>query len=520
LVIFQKDLCNVISIFKNMGLYLKTKELDLEGGKDLFVVVNKADAEKIGLHDGDMAFLGYRDTEMYVKIVLTDKRVHEGEIGLYEELVDERFAPVNRRVFLDIPKPTKSLEAIKKKMEGGKLTEEELLSIMDDIGNRKLRETEVAFFVSTFFNPGFTEDEIYWMTKAMAKSGEVLDFKNIRDNGDMVVDKHSIGGTAGKGITPILVSILAANDLVCPNTSTRAITSPAGTSDMLEVVMPVAIEKKQVMEVVKKTGACLIWGGSLYLAPADDEIINVERSLRIQEFQKVLVSIVAKKVAMGATYVLIDLPYGPNTKIERPDDLEFLEREFKELFAKLGIQCFTIKRAIKGPDGNGVGPALEIRETLRVLEQTDDRSMDSENTVLEMASILLENTGKAQKGKGQEVAKATLESRAALKKFWEIATAQGQDKIINSSEVEIGEFTYELKSDRTGKIKAINTRGIVDIARALGTPTIKKAGLYLQKNVGDSVEKGDILAILYSETEDRLKRGKDMVNLEGTWQIS
>jgi thymidine phosphorylase len=146
--------------------------------------------------------------------------------------------------------------------------------------------------------------------------------------------------------------------------------------------------------------------------------------------------------------------------------------------------------------------------------------MDLENTVLEMASILLENTGKAQKGKGKEVAKGTLESRAALKKFWEIATAQGQDKIINSSEVEIGEFTYELKSDRTGKIKAINTRGIVDIARALGTPTIKKAGLYLQKNVGDSVEKGDILAILYSETEDRLKRGKDMVNLEGTWQIS
>jgi AMP phosphorylase len=455
-----------------------------------------------------------------VKVVLTDKRVHEGEVGLYEELVDERFAPVNRRVFLDIPKPTKSLEAIKKKMEGGKLTEEELLSIMQDIGSRKLRETEVAFFVSTFFNPGFTEDEIYWMTKAMANSGEVLDFKNIRDNGDMVVDKHSIGGTAGKGITPILISILAANNLVCPNTSTRAITSPAGTSDILEVVMPVAIEKDQVMEVVKKTGACLIWGGSLYLAPADDEIINVERSLRIQEFQKVLVSIVAKKVAMGATYVLIDLPYGKNTKIERPDDLDFLEREFKELFAKVGIKCFTIKRQIKEPDGNGVGPALEIREALRVLEQTDNRSADLENTVVKMAGILLENTGKAKEGEGKKLARETLENRKALNKFWEIAAAQGQDTILNSTEIEIGEFEYEIKSVKSGNIKTINTRGIVDIARALGTPNIKKAGLYLHKKVGDQVEKGDVLATLYSETESRLEQGKDIVDIEYTWEVN
>jgi anaerobic selenocysteine-containing dehydrogenase len=144
-----------------MGLYLKTKKLDLEGGKDLFVVLNKIDAEKIGLNDGDMAFLGYRDTEMYVKIVLTEEKVHEGQIGLYEELIDERFAPVNRRVFLDIPKPTRSLEAIRKKMEGGRLTEEDLIAIMEDIGSRKLRETEVAFFVSTFFNPGFNDEEIY-----------------------------------------------------------------------------------------------------------------------------------------------------------------------------------------------------------------------------------------------------------------------------------------------------------------------------------------------------------------------
>lgn len=502
-----------------MGLYLRSKKLDLEGGKDLFVVLNRTDAEKIGLQDGDMAFLGYRDIEMYVKIVITDEKVPEGEIGLYEELVDERFAPVNSRVFLDIPKPTKSLEAIRKKIEGGKLNEEELISIMEDIGSRKLRETEVAFFVSTFFNPGFSDDEIYWMTKGMAQSGKVLDFKGIKDNTDMVVDKHSIGGTAGKGITPILVSILAANDLVCPNTSTRAITSPAGTSDILEVAMPVAIQEDQVYEVVKKTGACLIWGGSLYLAPADDEIINVERSLRIQEFQKVLVSIVAKKMAMSVTHVLIDLPYGENTKIERPDDLEFLDNEFKELFAKVGIRCFTIKRQIKGPEGNGVGPALEMRETLRILEQTEDRSEDLENTVIDMASILLEKTGKAQRGDGKRLAKDTLQQRKALNKFWDIAMAQGQKEIIKSQDIELGQLQYQLKSEKSGIIRKINTRGIVDIARALGTPKIKKAGIFLDKNVGSQVQKGEVLATFFAETEDRLEQGKEISEID-TWEIS
>lgn len=503
-----------------MGLYLKSKKLDLEGGKDLFVVINREDAEKIGLYDGDMAFLGYRDTEMYVKVILTDEEVREGEIGLYEELVDERFAPVDHKVFLDIPEPTETLEAIKKKMEGGRLNEEELMTIMEDIGKRKLRETEIAFFVGTFFNPGFNDEEIYWMTKGMAYSGETLNFKGIRNNGDMVVDKHSIGGTTGKGITPVLVSILAANDLVCPNTSTRAITSSAGTSDILEVVMPVAIKKEQVIDVVKKTGACLVWGGSLYLAPADDEIINVERSLRIQEYQKVLVSIVAKKIAMGTTHVLIDLPYGKNTKIERPDDLEFLEREFKELFAKFGVKCFTIKRQIKGPEGNGVGPALEIREALRVLEQTDNRSQYLEDAVVDMAAILLENTQKAGKRQGKQLAKQTLKDGKALDKFWEIAKAQGQKEIIKSEEIEVGEKSEDIVSTKTGRIKEINTRVIVDIARALGAPKMKKAGMYLYKNAGDKVKEGEILATMYSETDSRLDQAKKILNVEETWIIN
>lgn len=503
----------------NTTMYLKSKKIDLGAGKELFVLLNQIDADEIGLHEGDIALLGYNDIELYVKVMITDTEVDSGYIGLYEEITDEYHIPDRRRVYIGIPGESKALEAIKKKISGLRLNEEEVVAIMQDIGSRRLKETEVAFFVATFFNPGFSDEEIEWMTKGMAHSGDTLDFKYIKNNKNLVVDKHSIGGTAGKGVTPILVSILAANGLVVPNSSTRAITSPAGTTDILEVVMPVALNKKKVYEVVEKTGACLIWGGALSLAPADDEIINVERSLKIQEFQKVLVSIVAKKVAMGTTFVLIDLPYGKNTKIERPDDLEFLEQEFEKLFEKFGIKCVTFRRIIKGPDGRGVGPALEIRECLRILERTEDRSKDLEEVVVKMAAEIFEHNKRAKAGEGKKLAQELLDSGQALKKFWDIARAQGAKKEINSADLKIGAITKDILADKKGVVKSISTREIVEIARSLGTPKIKEAGLYMHKMPGDKVEKGDVLVTLYATTKERMEQGMKSVELSKLYEF-
>jgi len=502
-----------------MALYLKSKKFDLGAGKDLFVLMHTEDADDLGIKEGEVLLLGFKDVELYVKVIITDSEVEVGEVGLYEELTDEYHIPQGRKILLDIPASTKSLDAIRKKISGQRLNEAELLSIMEDIGSRRLKETEVAFFVATFFSPGFDDSEIAAMTKGMAESGEILDFKYIKDNKGLVVDKHSIGGTAGKGITPTLVPILAAAGLVVPNTSTRAITSPAGTTDILESVMPVSLTKEQVYKVVEKTGACMIWGGSLYLAPADDEIINVERSLRIQEFQKVLVSIVAKKIAMGVTFVLIDLPYGKGTKLERPDDLEFLSREFEKLFHKFGIKCVTHKRVVNGPDGNGVGPLLEMQECLKVLERDEKRSEMLEDTVVEMAAKIFENTGKAKKGMGKKFTLDLLDSGKALKKFWDIAKAQGEKKEKKSSELKVGSLKHEVKSSKSGVLKNICTREIVEVARSLGTPKIKEAGIYFNKMVGDKVQKGDTLMTLYATTKDRMEDGINAIDFDKLFEI-
>ncbi len=497
-----------------MSFYLRSKNLDLGEDNDFNVILNRKDADRLGVREGEVAMIGFGEVELYADVMETDSKVAEGEIGLFEEIWKAYDISNGSSIFVDIPQPSKSLDAISRKLLGEPLSKEDLEDIMKDIGSRKLRETEIAFFISTFFNPGFNDEEIYWMTKGMAESGDILSFKGIRDNGDLVADKHSIGGVAGKAITPTLVPILVSGGLIVPNTSTRAITSPAGTSDILEVVMPVALSKEKVLEVVRNTGGCMFWGGSLELSPADDVIINVERSLRIQEFQKVLVSIVAKKISMGVTNILIDLPYGKGSKVEDPEDVTMLDREFKKLFKKFGIECETIKRVIKGPDGRSIGPNFEIREALRMLERDEKRCYELEDVVIDMAGRLFESTKKAEKGQGKKLAREILDSGKALEKFWEIAFAQGADRRMKSTDIKSAPMEFDLISDRDGVIKRIDNISLVSIARSLGNPKIKEAGIQIHKMPGEEVKKGEKLLTIYATTEGRLSNGKGMMDID------
>ncbi len=503
-----------------MALFLRIKRLDIGAGERMNIVLHEQDAESAGIHEEDTVSIAWRDIDINVEVNITRTAVNAGEVGLYEELW-ERFAiPNDEYATISLLNQPESIDYIKKKILGKKLTEAELITIMKEMGSRKINEIETAFFMATFFNPGFDEDEVLWMTKGMAESGLILNFDNVKGNGKLVVDKHSIGGVAGKGVTPVLVPIIAACDLVIPNTSTRAITSPAGTSDILEVVMPVSFDAEQIGDIVKKTGACMIWGGALDLAPADDVLIHVEKGIHMESYQKVLVSIVAKKIAMGISHIIIDIPYGKGTKVQNPDDVEMLEREFIKLFNKVGIECIVYKRIAKGPDGNSVGPNLEMRETLAILEQREDRSKNLENLLIDMAGQLLEMSGKAQKGKGNELALSKLASGEALEKFWEIAKAQGALDVVKSEDIVLGSESFDVIADRDGEVSVINNREVVKITRALGAPVLKEAGLYVHKMVGDSVKKGDVLMTLYTTSKPRLESGKKEVDVSSLYEIS
>ncbi len=524
-----------------MALYLRSKKIDESTGDTQVIVLHENTAREYGINTGDIVLLAWRDIEMYVTVDVSNTIVETDEVGLYEEVWRKQGLPAGEMVsIVEQPRP-ESIEYIKKKLLGKKLTEHELEVIMHDVAKRKIREVEVAYFMATFFNPGFDEDETLWTAKAMAKTGEMLDFRNIKDGNDIVADKQSIGGVAAKGVTPILVPILASAGLIVPNTSTRAITTPAGTSDILEVVMPVSQKVDDLYSIIKQTGACMVWGGSMELAPADDVLIHVERGLHIQSYQKLLVSIVAKKIAMGVTHIVIDIPYGQGTKVENPDDVELLADSFVKLFEQVGIHCETYPRHVTAPDGRGIGPNLEMRDILRIFEQHPDRPNSLETLICDMAGQVLEMTGKAERGvkhhvknlgmrvtgasaadgNGASMAREILHSGEAAKKFWEIARAQGGSGPIKSEDIKLGEYTHEVVAEpgMSGKIDVISNREIVKVARALGTPFIKEAGIYLEKVRGDQVREGDVLMTLYATSPDRLELGKKALDRGRMWQL-
>ncbi|MBI3956115.1 thymidine phosphorylase [Candidatus Gottesmanbacteria bacterium] len=396
-----------------------------------------------------------------------------------------------------------AIDAIKKKLTGKRLSYYEIFAIMDEIANQRLGPVLTTYFAAAGFTEGFNDEELFFLTKAMVDTGPKLHFKGI------VADKHSTGGVAGTRTTMILVPIIAAAGFQIPKTSSRAITSPAGTADTMEVVAPVTFSPKQIEALVARVGGCIVWGGHLGLAPADDVIIQVEQPLAFESFDKIIVSIMAKKVASGATHLVLDIPVGPTMKIQHFKDAEVIAKKFSFLAGKLAMKVILdINEALENA-GRGIGPVLEARDVFAVLAQDPDRPLALEAKTLRLAGKLLSLCFGDTKGKegtdGEAVAREILASGQAMKKMREIIKAQGGDPDIDITHVTPGKFRHEVGSPRAGRVSRIDNRQITVVCRILGCPTDKKAGMYLNRKLEESVDKGDILCTLYSSDKWRLQ---------------
>lgn len=396
-----------------------------------------------------------------------------------------------------------AINAIKKKLVGKSLSYGEIFAIMDEIAKQKLGPVLTTYFAAAGFKEGFSNDELYYLTRAMVATGPSLHFKGI------VADKHSTGGVAGTRTTMILVPIVAAAGFQIPKTSSRAITSPAGTADTMEVLAPVTFTPRQIEKLVERVGGCIVWGGHLGLAPADDIIIEVEQPLAFESFDKIIVSIMAKKVASGANHLILDIPVGPTMKIAHFKDAEIIEKKFKYLAERFNIKVVTDMSEIRESAGRGIGPTLEAHDVLQVLEQQRDRPLALEAKALRLAGKLLSLCFADSPGKenlvGEDVAREMLSSGKALAKMREIIKAQGGDADIDSTRLEPAEYKYEVKTPEPGRIIKIDNKEITVICRILGCPTDKKAGMYLNRKLEGTVDKGDILCTLYSSDRYRLQ---------------
>ncbi|MEM4733012.1 MAG: thymidine phosphorylase, partial [Candidatus Bathyarchaeia archaeon] len=285
---------------------------------------------------------------------------------------------------------------------------------------------------------------------------------------------------------------------IIPKTSSRAVTSPAGTADRVENLCPVNLTIEEIKAVVNKTNGCMVWGGALELAPADDIFIRTEYSLGIDPL--LLPSIMSKKKAIGATHLVIDIPTGRGAKIKTVGGAHALARDFIALGKGLDISIQCAVTFGEQPLGYAIGPALEAREALETI--VGNGSNDLREKATSLAGMLFEMIGLEY---GKDKAEKILNSGKAERKLREIIEAQGGNPKIKPDEIKIGEKVAEVTADNDGKVLWINNHHIVQIAREAGAPKERSAGIKLKAKLGDHVKKGTALFEIYAERNTRLE---------------
>lgn len=381
----------------------------------------------------------------------------------------------------------------KKKINGERLQENKIKAIVKDVVEHHLSDAEIAAFLAALHIRGISMIEIAALSKAMVETGSTL-----RLDKKPILDKHSIGGIPGDKTTILITPIIAAAGLTIPKTSSRAVTSPAGTADRVENLCPVNLSIEEIIKVVNKTNGCMVWGGALELAPADDLFIKVEYSLGVDPL--LLPSIMSKKKAIGATHVVIDIPTGRGAKIKTIGEAHLLARDFIELGKGLDINIQCAITFGEQPLGFAVGPALEAKEALETIMGNGPRDLQEKAT--DLASMLFEMAGVED---GKKKAEEILHFGKAERKLREIIEAQGGDPKIRPEDIRVGDKRAEVMTDKDGKILWINNQHIAQIAREAGAPKEKGAGVKLKAKLGEHVRKGGVLFEIYAEKNTKLE---------------
>jgi putative thymidine phosphorylase len=490
--------------------YLKPQKIDIKVSNKYICLLNEFTAHHLDLHAGDRVYIKNGKEEV-IAILDISSQTKDGEIGLYVESWDKlKVKKEDRRVSVEIARKPDSILYIREKLDGKKLDAFKINKIIKHIVNERLSDVEITYFVSGCYINGLDDEETVNLTKAIVNNGGRLRFKN-----KIIVDKHCIGGVPGNRTTLITVPICAVAGLLVPKTSSRAITSPAGTADTMEVLANVTNDSKKLTKIANKVGAFISWGGGVDLAAADDHMIKIRNPMSLDPQGMLLASILAKKHSVSATHVVIDIPYGPDVKVKNPKEAEPLKKRFEKIGAMLGMKIKVVLTDGSQPIGNGIGPILECIDVMKVLKNAPDAPRDLRKKSLFIAGTALELTGKALPGKGAKMAEEILKSGKAHKKLLEIISAQGKKNIPLTA----GKFTANIKAKNSGKVLYINNKMISHYARLAGAPINMGAGIFIHKFKGDKINKGDTLFTLYSENKSRLENTLSVIKVDDVYKI-
>ncbi len=444
-------------------------------------------------------------------IVDNETLLAPGEIGLSNSAAKALSAPDGSIVHVCHPKPIQSLSHLRHKVYGHRLNDVQMKSIIQDIIAGLYADVHLATFITACAGDNLNQNEIISLTRAMLEAGENLDWQQ-----SLVVDKHCVGGLPGNRTTPIVVSIVTACGAIMPKTSSRAITSPAGTADTMSTMTDVELDLDVLKQVVNQEGGCLAWGGSVHLSPADDILIRAERELDLDSEGQMVASVLSKKIAAGSSHVLIDIPVGPTAKVRSEEAANLLSRLLINTGEALGLKVEVICTDGTQPVGHGIGPALEAVDIIKVLKNDADAPQDLKERALLLAGKILEMAGLAQTGDGWQKACQTLENGTAWQKFHRICSIQGGFK-----QPPTAHYQYSWSSETSGKVTEIDNRHLAKLAKLAGAPEDLAAGVTLDVKLGHTVLQGDTLLMIHAESPGALNYAieflqdhKDMIKIQ------
>jgi thymidine phosphorylase len=425
---------------------------------------------------------------------VTSDMVTDSEAGLSELAWERLGLHDGGEVTITHPPPVESLGSVRGKVYGRHLGEAAMSNIIRDVAAGLYSNVELSAFITACAARPLDNREIVSLTRAMVEVGDRLVWEKTP-----IMDKHSVGGLPGNRTTPIVVAIVAACGLTIPKTSSRAITSPAGTADTMETMAPVELDIPAMRKVVEREGGCIVWGGSVRLSPTDDILIRVERLLDLDSEGQLVASILSKKIAAGATHVVLDMPIGKTAKVRSAAAAALLSRSLTEVAETFGLAVKIVESDGTQPVGRCIGPALEARDVLAVLRGEKNAPSDLQDRALLLAASVLELGGAAPGGEGKALALATLDSGRAWAKFQRICEAQGGMRT-----PPVALYRQTIAAARPGRVVTIDNRRLAKLAKLAGAPDAKAAGLELHMRVDSLLDTGGPLYTLHAEAPGEL----------------
>jgi len=387
-----------------------------------------------------------------------------------------------------------SLSFVQDKIKGEPFSSGALKAIISDINRDLYSSAQIACFLTASATQALSSEEVLALTKAMMRAGPCLQWEE-----RPVVDKHCVGGLPGNRTTPIVVAVLAGLGLTIPKTSSRAITSAAGTADVMEVLAPVHLSIEKMQETVKAASGCIVWGGAVGLSPVDDDIVRIARDIGLDGNGQLVASILSKKLAAGSTHIVIDIPVGPTAKIETHEEAIALQDMMQNVAEALGVTLAIKITDGRQPIGWGIGPALEARDVLAVLKKEDTAPPELQDKAMMLAGAVLELVGKVSEGEGKSLAYSCLTSGQAWAAFKAICAAQG-----GMREIPAAPYSQAMKVPISGIVQSVDNRQLSRIAKIAGAPEDKAAGVELFLRVGAEVKAGQALFNIHAESRKKL----------------